>query len=335
MYILKINSLLVDGFPLILCVFCWLLMGLGICWLYYLFQKKKQKHMIIFGKKANSIRHNIVYKRAGYVLLALGFIGGFLPSVLILFFTGEVFSVNEQGPHPMVDTTLFVHIPLAILFALLAGFQLWSGDKKRQKKTHRLIGWIAFGAVAVGISMSGGWIWPILNDFSNGLDSPTAGAGVYTILNGLAIAINASLMVFYAKKGKLAKHKDHALMTLFWTMDPGIHRLFMWLMRLLCWECWAPENTGDMGIALAKLPANVSLIIWALVMAYYAGRLNKIILINASGQFFLWLLGTMAVIEIYMGNTLANWISVVSVSLWIILIFMIAFYFIIPRKKLP
>jgi len=202
----------------------------------------------------------------------------------------------------------------------MVGIQLWTGDKPQQKTTHRIGGWIAFGAVILGISISGGWIWPMWNDFANGFDSPTAGAGFYTMLNGLAIATNAILMVIYAKKGRLAKHKDHALMTLFWTLDPGIHRLYMWLMRLFCWDCWAPENTGDMGIALAKLPANISLIIWALVMAFYAKRLNKIILVNASGQFFLWLLGTFALLQLYMNNTIASWVALISMSLWVFLL---------------
>ena len=139
------------------------------------------------------------------------------------------------------------------------------------------------------------------------------------MLNGLFIATNAILMVVYAKKGQLAKHKDHALMTLFWTLDPGIHRLYMWCMRLFCWDCWAPENTGDLGIAIAKLPANISLIVWALLMAYSAKRINKIILVNASGQFALWLLGTMALIQLYQGNEVANAVALISIGLWVIL----------------
>ena len=313
------NSAIVDGFPLMLSLFCWVLMGWAIWFLkQYSLKKEAIVTTIRSSSKINAILQNQVYKRAGFLLLILGF-GGFLPSILLLLFTGKVFSVNEQGPHPMVDMALLIHIPLAIIFALMVGMQLWSGDKPQQKKIHRIGGWIAFSAVFLGISVSGGWVWPMWNDFANGLDSPSAGAGFYTMLNGLAIATNAILMVYYAKKNQLAKHKDHALMTLFWTLDPGIHRLYMWIMRLFCWDCWAPENTGDMGIAIAKLPANLSLVCWALVMAFLAKRLNTTILVNASGQFLLWLLGTFALLQLYMGNSVANWVVLISISLWIFL----------------
>ena len=320
MEIFNFNSIIVDGFPLIFSVFCWVLMGWTIYFLKKYSLKKDPITTVRNKSKANSVLQNKVYKRAGFLLLLLGF-GGFLPSIFIFLGTGKVFSVNEQGPHPMVDMALLVHIPLAIIFALMVGVQLWSGDKPKQKKAHKIGGWIAFATLFLGISVAGGWVWPLWNDFANGLNSPTAGAGFYTMLNGLAIATNAVLMVVYAKKGQLAKHKDHALMTLFWTLDPGIHRLYMWLMRLFCWDCWAPDNTGDMGIALAKLPANVSLIIWALVMAFFAKRLNKIILINASGQFFLWLLGTYALLQLYSGNSVANGVALTSISLWGVLWF--------------
>ncbi|MEM8890076.1 MAG: hypothetical protein AAGD28_19025, partial [Bacteroidota bacterium] len=135
------------------------------------------------------------------------------------------------------------------------------------------------------------------------------GAGIYTILLGFGVIINGSLTIYHVKKNNLQLHKGFALMTLFWTLEPGIHRLYMWMMRLICWDCWAPENTGDMGIAIAKLPANISIIFWALLMAYFAQRLNKVILLNVLGQYLLWILGSFALISLYQGTEFA-WAAV-------------------------
>jgi hypothetical protein len=77
-------------------------------------------------------------------------------------------------------------------------------------------------------------------------------------------------------------------MALLWSLDPGVHRALMWTMRMLAWDYWAPENTSELGIALAKLPANLILIVWAVTAASRAGRMNKIILFNVAGQFLLF-----------------------------------------------
>ena len=122
------------------------------------------------------------------------------------------------------------------------------------------MGALTLGFGIIGVGMIGGWIWPLLNDFSNGLASPTAGAGIYTIIMGTGVVINGCLAGYFAKTKDLARHKDHVVMMLFWTLDPGLHRLYMWLMRLFC-DCWAPEHTHGLGIAIAKLPANLTLIV--------------------------------------------------------------------------
>ena len=58
-------------------------------------------------------------------------------------------------------------------------------------------------------------------------------AGVYTIPLGLAIAINMFQCVRYARKKDFARHKDHAIMTLFWSIDPALNRGAQWMMRVL------------------------------------------------------------------------------------------------------
>ena len=68
-------------------------------------------------------------------------------------------------------------------------------------------------------------------------------------------------------------------------------------MRLFGGDIWAPERTAGLGIAIAKLPANLTLIAWAIIVGILARRLNSIFLYNITGQFLLWCLGTNAVIS--------------------------------------
>ncbi len=306
---------LVEGFPLLFSLFCFvLLLVLIVISFRYRLQNLKSSRVELSQQEAIT-RQNWAYKRGGAWLLILGAAGGFLPSLFILMTKNQVWSVNEQGPHSSVDASLLLHIPIAVIWISLVGVQLWSGDKSDRRILHRYVGWVALLAGILGIGLIGGWIWPLLNDFSGGLSSPTAGAGIYTMITGLGVGVNGILTIIYARQKNFAAHKDHALMTLFWTMDPGLHRLNMWLMRVIGGDYWAPENTAELGIAIAKLPANVGLIIWALTMAWYAGRLNKRIIYNVAGQYFLWILGTFALIQVFIHNTMAIVIAATSVIL--------------------
>lgn len=257
-------------------------------------------------------RQNYVYKRAAAMLLIFGAVGGFLPSLFMLAKTGQVWSVNQQAPHSMVDQYLLLHIPLAVLWAVLVGVQLWSGQVPRRRGFHRRLGWLSLATGVVGVGVIGGWIWPLINDFADGFDSPNAGAGIYTMTMGVGVVVNGLLAGYFARKRDLGRHKDYVLMTLFWTMDPGIHRLNMWLMRLFGGDTWAPEQTNGLGIAIAKLPANLTLIVWAVVVALLARRLSPIIWSNIAGQVALWCLGTYAVLGVFHGSTVAWTIVVIS-----------------------
>lgn len=251
-------------------------------------------------------QQNRVYKRAGGVLVLLGAVGGFAPSLFLLARNGFVWSVNQQTPHPDVDVSLIVHILGAVTWIILAGAQLATGGVASLSRIHRVVGRLALVALLVGVTLSGGWIWTILHDFREGFRDGNAGAGLYTMTTASAAAINLILAVVYARRKDFARHKDFALMAIFWTLDPGVHRLCMWGMRALCWECWAPECTSGMGIAMAKLPANVFLVGWAVLTALRAGRMNRIVIGNAAGQYVLWTLGTFALLSGTVGISVAT-----------------------------
>lgn len=312
------SVLWVQGLPLLLVALFWVLcFVLSMrAWRMY---RSGSSALYTNGKAVGSL--NQLYKRAAVLLLILGAVGGFLPSLFMLAKTGQVWSVNHQAPHSMVDQYLLVHIPLAFLWALLVGVQLWTGQVPGRRKLHIRLGWLSLATGVIGVGVIGGWVWPLINDFAEGFDSPNAGAGIYTMTMGVGVVVNGLLAGYFARKRDLARHKDHVLMTLFWTMDPGIHRLNMWLMRLFGGDTWAPEQTSGLGIAIAKLPANLTLIVWAFVVAILARRLNTIFWGNIAGQVALWCLGTFAVVGVFQGSLIA-W-SVVCTS---VVLFLVAWY---------
>ena len=280
---------LLDGFPLLLNLLVWLLLVTAILRMVREPTDDSQRSLRYQGKPiSKSGLQTRVYKRAAALLLIVGAAGGFLPSLSLLVRHREVYSVNRVAPHSDVDASLLVHIPLAVLWCLAMAFQFWTGGRSRQTKLHRVGGWIAVACGLIGLSLAAGLIWTYLNDFRHGISDPRAAPGFYTIALGIGVAINVVLLVFAAKRRSFLAHKDFALMALLWSLDPGVHRAMMWTMRMLAWDYWAPENTSELGIALAKLPANLILIAWAISAASRADRMNKIILFNVAGQSILF-----------------------------------------------
>ena len=113
---------------------------------------------------------NRIYKRAAALLLILGAGGGFLPSLLMFAKSGQVWSVNHQAPRSIVDQYLLMHIPLAVIWALLVAVQLWSGQVAGRRQLHIRLGWLT---LAAGVIVIGGWVWPLSMTFRKALTAPT------------------------------------------------------------------------------------------------------------------------------------------------------------------
>ena len=79
-------------------------------------------------------------------------------------------------------------------------------------------------------------------------------------------------------------------MAVMWSLDPGVHRTFMWCMHATCTGCY-PEIPLQQP---AKLCANLVLVSWTVLTAVYAGRLNRVLLYNAAGQWILWVLNAIS-----------------------------------------
>lgn len=147
-------------------------------------------------------------------------------------------------------------------------------------------------SVILGIAISGGLVWTIHYDFCIP-ESTSIGAGVYTIILALATSINMVQAVRFARKRQFSFHKDYALMAVMWTMDPAVHRSIMWSLHLICYSCFSPDafiGTKDSLNVIAKMPANVILFSWCFCIAVHGRRLNRILIINGSGQYLLWIL---------------------------------------------
>ncbi len=302
---------LVSGLPLLLNAACWAFLVGSMIWFW-----RRSRNDDTHVRKGSAKGQDRIYKRFGAFLLFFGAAGGFLPSLYMIATKGAIWSVNRQQPHhgpEESDPVLAFHISLSVVWAILLALQLWSGGSGEMRTLHRRGGRVAVGFGLLGVAVAGGWVWTYLNDFSEGLTTPGARAGYYTIVLGVGVAINAVMLVVHARKKNFFLHKDFALMSLMWTLEPGIHRFYMWLMRWVCWDCWAPENTEGMGIALAKLPANLTVIFWALLMASLARRVNGVILWNVAGQYLLFTFGTFSTLDRLYEGQIAE--SVAGISL--------------------
>ena len=301
--------LFLDGFPILLSGILWLLSVLLIVWV----QRSAAPRSISNVAAAHGqALQNRIYKRAGGFLLVLGAVVGFLPSLVMLARKGTVWSVNQMRPHDEADSAIMVHIPLAVIWAIAMSIQIWSGGSGRHIRLHRFFGWVAVIAGSIGISIAAGLVWTWRNDFADGVTSERGQAGLYTVIMGLGLATNIMMLVVTARRRDFAAHKDYALMALFWSLDPGIHRAYMWTMRMFDWDCWAPDKTSELGIALAKLPANLTMIIWAMLMALAAGRVNRIILTNVCGQLFLFVVSSLGLMQLTFGPGVAFSVTLVT-----------------------
>jgi len=227
------------------------------------------------------------YTRGGAVLVAAG-LGGFVPSLSMLVYHGKVWSVQHNAPHSDVNTVLLLHIVGALAWGVCMILQLITGGVAQWRTAHRVAGYVGYIALSLGVALSGGILYTTIVDF--GAEDPDYGAGLYTYILGVVAWGNMTAAIVYARRRNMPRHKDHALMAMMWTLDPGVHRSMMWLMRLGCVSCYPTEGNWPL-LVPGKLLANLFLILWCISTAFIAGRLNGITIGNALGQWMLCLLG--------------------------------------------
>jgi len=243
-------------------------------------------------KTHNKMLQNRVYKRWGAALVALG-LAGFTPSITKAIIHHQVWSAGSDEPHTAVDNWLYAHIAGALVWAAAIVQQLISGGSSVGviQKWHRAMGWVAVISGLCGLVFCGGFVWTIHYDFVDP-ETRNIGVGLYTLALALGASVNMIAAVRYARARDFGRHKDHALMAIMWTMDPAVHRSVLWLMHWSCYSCFISddefEERAHSLLIIAKMPANVILFSWCLCVAVHARRVNRILVINGSGQYVLW-----------------------------------------------
>ena len=247
---------------------------------------------VVIDAKVKKERHNKVFKRWGAALISLGLGGGFAPSITKAIIHSHVWEVGTDSPHTDVDAWLYIHICGGIIWGAAIVSQLISGGSHhtRVQTCHRVIGWIGAVCLLVGVAFAGGLVWTVHYDFCV-KESLSIGAGVYTIILAVAASANIIQAVRYARMRDFPSHKDSALMAIMWTMDPAVHRSFMWLLHIVCYSCFSPASfvgRSDTLNVISKMPANVVLFVWCFCIMIHARRVNKTLIINGSGQYVLF-----------------------------------------------
>lgn len=226
-------------------------------------------------------RQNGAFRMYGGISVALGY-AGFTPSIGFAL-TGVLWSVSHNDYHTDVDIFLWVHVWCMVLWFVSVGLQLWTGGTPRSA-LHRAGGYVGWLALTLGQLVIA--VWTVKYDFAEG---QWAG-GVYTLTLVVMAVFNINIGCLRARQKRFMEHKDHVLMALMWSLDPGFHRLAMWAAHL------ASGHLDPVSLLeYAKLPANFTLVCLFGAMVVSGRRANCITVPNIGLQFVAFHLGALAV----------------------------------------
>ena len=196
---------------------------------------------------------------------------GFGPSVGHAL-SGTLWSVSHDAPHTDTDF-LGVHAVCAAVWTLAAGAQLCTGGVPRWSAVHRFGGYGATTSLVLAMALAA----------ANELKFATPGSALgsaYTLLLVLGSVSTAAMGVVRARQHRFAEHKDCVLLAIMFTMDPAVHRLSMWTIRLIVGGGTLPADPGvvDPGklLILGKMPANFILYVVFGSMFIRGRRINRV-----------------------------------------------------------
>jgi hypothetical protein len=101
-----------------------------------------------------------------------------------------------------------------------------------------------------------------------------------------------AVAIHHAREKRTIQHKDHVLMALMWSLDPALHRLFMWILRL----CAPHRSNADRLLFFGKLPANAMLVLTFGTALVCARRASRITISNVALQLALFFLGLLVLL---------------------------------------
>jgi hypothetical protein len=180
---------------------------------------------------------NTTYRACGIAGLFLGCVG-FAPSIAKALITGSLWSVSHDAPHTE-NAFLDPHAVGAVIWTVACVAQLCTGGvpKYPYVVAHRIGGYV--GAVALLVAM----VLAAANELTYATPQSALGSA-YTLLLVLGATCNMLLAVVRARQRRFPEHKDSMLLAIMFTMDPAVHRLAMWAIRL-------PFLIGDIRATLA------------------------------------------------------------------------------------
>lgn len=223
---------------------------------------------------------NRAFKLFGSIGLAGG-VAGFSPSVFKLL-TGPIWSVMHNAPHTDNDF-LYPHTCGCIVWFASLLVQLCTGGTP-YKRTHRVSGYI--GALGLAVGMVFAFANTVKYDV---VIERTPLISLYTFVLIFGASINGAVGIARARQKRIPEHKDFMLMATMWTLDPALHRLSMWLVRVMA----GPKRFLDPDVlaTLGKLPANFLLVAIFGAMAVRGRRVNRITVPNISLEAFAFTFG--------------------------------------------
>ena len=206
---------------------------------------------------------NRTFRSGGLAVLALGAVG-FAPSITKALLTGSLWSVSHDAKHTDNDF-LGVHTVGAVVWILAAAAQLWTGGVSKYTTVHRICGYC--GSTGLFVAM----VFATANELKYATPESALG-NFYTLLLAIGATVNMIVGIVRARQRRFAEHKDSMLLALMFTLDPAVHRLAMWTIRLVL---GGGKINALQLLILGKMPANFVLYVVFGWMFVHGRRVNR------------------------------------------------------------
>eukprot|EP00040_Diaphanoeca_grandis_P025531 m.141563 g.141563 ORF g.141563 m.141563 type:complete len:327 (+) comp30194_c0_seq1:280-1260(+) len=242
---------------------------------------------IIMGINRKRLQ-NRVFRICGLTVLVLGMIG-FAPSIIKAMLTGSVWSVSHDAKHTNTEF-LAAHAVGAVVWVTACAVQLYTGGMPSPNYifVHRVCGYV--GTTGLCLSM----VLAAANELKYATPDSVLG-NVYTLVLVLGATINMLVGVVRARQRRFPEHKDSVLLAIMFTMDPAVHRLAMWSIRLIN-SVATRETIADVDpvklLILGKMPANFILYVVFGSMFVHSRRVNRITVVCTAFNLIAFLGGT-------------------------------------------
>jgi hypothetical protein len=267
---------------------------------------------------------NYFYKFYGGIVVTLGLMG-FSPSIIKAITTGLIWSVSKDAPHTD-NAFLTAHAVFVAVWCIACIIQIWSGGNPSYGQVHKYAGYTGSSSLFIGMVLAA----------MNEITYNAFGIGpLYTFALILGATANMVLGIVRARQRCFADHKDAMVMAIMFTMDPAIHRLFMWLIRLVALLMGGVEVDADQLLILGKMPANFFLFTVFGVMVVYARRVNAVTVCNISFNLIAYVGGTVfAIVMVTSDQASICTVILALIGIGLVLIIGIALGLVTMERKL-